>query len=148
MQSSGRNPPANREIMEAEETELKKAEEALARLSTFPEQNPNPVIETDLAGKVTYVNPVAQERFPDLQTTGLGHPVLQGLDTSISALQQGDRESLLRELEIGGRTYEQRTVYMAQSKLVRIYAHDITELRRAEQALSRLATFPEQNLIP
>ena len=134
--------------METDQTELQKAEKELARLSTFPEQNPNPVIETDPFGNVTYVNPAARERFPDLATSGLEHPILQDLESVIGRLGQGEDESHRRELEIAGRIYEQRTVYMAENALVRIYAHDITDLRRAEQALSRLATFPEQNPNP
>ena len=60
--------------LEARETEHKRLEETLARLATFPEQNPNPVIETDVLGHVTYLNPVAKEHFPDLATAGLQHP--------------------------------------------------------------------------
>ena len=134
--------------METNHTELRKAEEELSRLSTFPEQNPNPVIETDPLGNVTYLNPAARERFADLPTSGLEHPILKDLESIIARLEQGEDESLRRELEIDDRIYEQRTVYMPENALVRIYAHDITELRRAEQALSRLATFPEQNPNP
>ncbi len=132
----------------AREAELKRAEEALGRLATFPEQNPNPVIETDLAGKVTYLNPVARARFPDLSTAGLAHPMLNDLESIIGSLEEGEEESNLRELEVEGHVYEQKTTYMASNNLVRIYAYDITELKRAEEALRRLATFPEQNPNP
>lgn len=43
-------------------------EETFVRLASFPEYNPDPIIEIDLEGKVTYLNPLARERFPDLVT--------------------------------------------------------------------------------
>tara|TARA_Y100001960_G_C13982222_1_gene498178 strand:- start:18 stop:425 length:408 start_codon:yes stop_codon:yes gene_type:complete len=70
---------------------------ALERLATFPEQNPNPVIETDPQGQVTYLNPAARERFPDLPTSGKYHPVLEDLEGVIERLQSGSEESALRE---------------------------------------------------
>ena len=134
--------------LETRETELKQAEASLARLATFPEQNPNPVIETDLEGKVTYLNPMARQRFPDLESAGLEHPILDGLESAIRTLREAEEDSLLRELQIGGYTYEQKTTFMAENNLVRIFAYDITELKQAEASLARLATFPEQNPNP
>jgi signal transduction histidine kinase len=119
----------------AREAELKRAEESLGRLATFPEQNPNPVVETDLGGKVTYLNPAAQERFPDLSTAGLAHPVLDGLESIIRSLEESEEESYVRELEVGGYIYEQKTTYMGSNNIVRIYAHNITELKRLQKQL-------------
>ncbi|MBT7858728.1 MAG: hypothetical protein HN712_00400, partial [Gemmatimonadetes bacterium] len=62
--------------LEAREEQFKQAEASLARLATYPEQNPNPVIETDLDGVVTYRNPAAIAHFPDLSTAGIAHPLL------------------------------------------------------------------------
>ena len=139
-----------RRVAESErrEEQLRQAEASLARLATFPEQNPNPVIETDLEGVVTYLNPSAKARFPDLASVGLDHPVLAGLDSILKKLGGGEEESSQAELEIDGRIYEQKITYMAQSSVVRIFASDITELRQAEASLARLATFPEQNPNP
>ncbi|MFT5086426.1 MAG: signal transduction histidine kinase [Candidatus Latescibacterota bacterium] len=134
--------------LEARETEHKRLEETLARLATFPEQNPNPVIETDVLGHVTYLNPVAKEHFPDLATAGLQHPILEGLESTIHTFKEGQIGSFLRELELGDRIYEQKTTYMAQTHIVRIFVHEITELKRLEETLARLATFPEQNPNP
>lgn len=44
--------------------------------ASFPEMNPNPVLEADFEGTVHYLNPGAKERFPDLQTLGVRHPWL------------------------------------------------------------------------
>ncbi|MHC5830249.1 MAG: EAL domain-containing protein, partial [Nostoc sp.] len=41
-------------------------ESALARLASFPELIPNPIVEMDFEGTVTYVNPAAALKFPKL----------------------------------------------------------------------------------
>ena len=108
---------------------------ALARLASFPEQNPDPVIEVDLRGTVTYLNPAAEQRFPDLRQKGLSHAMLEGLPAIGAALKDGQEEALHRELEIEGFTYLQKITYVADSDLVRIFAHDLTEHVKAEEAV-------------
>ena len=49
-------------------TKEKRAEEKLQQLASLPDDNPLPIVEADLEGKVTYVNPEASSRFPDLRT--------------------------------------------------------------------------------
>ena len=111
----------------------KQAEQALSRLASFPEQNPNPVIETNLTGKVTYYNPAAKTLFPDLEKKGHLHPILSGLEPIIVACQTGDRESVTtRELKIDGAIYEQKICCVEQSELVRIFTYDLTDRVRAE----------------
>ena len=134
--------------LESKEKEYRKTEELLTLLASFPRQNPNPVIEIGLDGTVSYLNPVAWERFPDLVDIGLGHPILEGLESIIQSLREGGQDFILRELEIGDLIYEQRILYVAESHLIRIFAHDITEFKRTEEKLVRLASFPEQNPDP
>ncbi len=106
----------------------------IGRLVSFPEQNPDPVIEVDLDGAVTYLNPVAQERFPDLAEKGLSHPLLSELPVIIAALEAG-QEWFLRELELDGFSYEQKITIVDGSDLIRIFAPDVTERKQAEAAV-------------
>ena len=115
-------------------TERKKAEEALVRLASFPEHNPDPVVETDFNGNITYLNPLARERFPDLEGAGLQHALLEGLGSIVSELKEGGAESIVREIEIGGSVYDRKVTHVSESGIVRIFAHDITERKRAEEA--------------
>ncbi|MBE3088111.1 MAG: GAF domain-containing protein, partial [Chloroflexi bacterium] len=46
-------------------TERHNAEEERNRLASFPEMNPTPILEVNGEGKVTYMNRVARQRFPD-----------------------------------------------------------------------------------
>ena len=63
----------------ADITDRKTIETALARLSSFPERNPTPIIEIDAGGHILYCNPGAARLFPDLKVND--HPFLSGLGT-------------------------------------------------------------------
>ena len=50
------------------------SEKDIRRLSTFPEQNPNPVLEFDYTKeKFTYKNPAAKKHFEDLDLLEKNH---------------------------------------------------------------------------
>ena len=64
---------------ESEERQRSDAEQLANRLASFPEYNPNPVVETDLDGNVTYLNPAAQELFGERYARGSFHPLARDL---------------------------------------------------------------------
>ena len=134
--------------LEKLEDQHRHAEELLAVLATFPKQNPNPVIETDLSGRIRYLNPAARERFPELEDGSVDHPMLTGLGAIIRGFEQGEADTFIRDLEVSGSTYQQRIVHLEETDIVRIFANDITDLKRTEEKLVRLASFPEQNPDP
>jgi PAS domain S-box-containing protein len=107
-------------------TEHKRAEQELARLASFPEQSPNPIIETDEEGVVTYFNPAARVEFPDLMT-GATHPILEGLKSAAITLRREQKRALAREITSGKKIFEQHLSSVPGSHLVRSYLVDITE---------------------
>jgi PAS domain S-box-containing protein len=116
-------------------TENKKAEETIEQLSSFPTVNPMPIVETDIAGRVLYMNPAAKRLFPDLPKIGGRHPLLAGLSSAVNELKSGRKEWVLRQVEVDGAWYEQ-TIFMVEGgSRIRIYATDITENRQTQQAL-------------
>ena len=115
--------------------EQRETEETLAWLASFPDQDPNPVIEIDLDGKVTYLNPVTTMRFPDLPETEFQHPILEGV-LSIIALLKGRKVKIVtREIAIDGSVYEQKIKYLQDRNLIRIFVRDITECKQTEESL-------------
>ena len=116
-------------------TERIKMEKALVRLASFPELNPNPVVEVDLAGEVSYLNPAAKRLFPDLQMTGLQHPWLVGLESLAERFEQQNERFHIRELRIGDTWYQQTIHYVPEGKRLRIYCLDITDRKQAEEAV-------------
>ena len=118
-----------------ESSERRHAEGALSRLASFPELNPNPVVEVDLTGHVYYLNPAAEQLFPDLQTAGLQHPWLTGLEALAEMFENGRKSSHVREVKIGDFWFEQAIYYVLEGERMRIYGLDITERKQAEEAI-------------
>lgn len=113
--------------------ERKRVAEELARLASFPELNPNPILEVDLAGQMTYSNPAARTEFPDLAERGLQHPLLAEAPAILAELRQKHRLSHMRELAVGSRVYEQQFYYIQGDRVARSYVQDITERKQIEQ---------------
>jgi diguanylate cyclase (GGDEF)-like protein len=110
-------------------------------LASFPKLTPNPVIELDSAGDVTYANPVAEKLFPDLVATGQSHPLLRGLAEPIDELRRNRLLSeIVHEAVVGEATYELHVSCVPEIDLIRVYGLDISQRKRAEQEIYLLAT--------
>ncbi|MFL5762954.1 MAG: SpoIIE family protein phosphatase [Bacteroidia bacterium] len=116
----------------------------IGRLASFPEQNPNPVIEINMeSGLITYSNPAALRYFPDLAEKNSRHPLFQTL------LDRLDKRSDFNcEVTVGKSIFEQKIYFIQNSELVRVYSTDVTEQKQVEKKLANLALFPEQNPNP
>jgi diguanylate cyclase (GGDEF)-like protein len=110
-------------------------EEALARLASFPELNPNPIVEVNITGTITYLNPAAARQFPELYELGANHPLLRDLVNSVSDLQNDSQEAFVREVEVNGLVFEQFIHYIRGSELIRSYVADITERKRSQELI-------------
>ncbi len=117
-------------ISEPENTE-ELGDLALARMASFPELIPNPIIELDLTGQITYLNPAALTRFSNLQSQGITHPILSGFPDLV---HEQPHESFVREISFDQATFEQAVHYLPQSELIRIFITDITERKQIEIA--------------
>ncbi len=122
-------------------TERRLSEQESARLASIALLSPTPIIETDLAGQVRYLNPEAMRLLPDLQEMGAEHPFLVGL-RSLTTILQGEG-SLRREVKIDEVYYEQVLHYLPEIECLRIYAFDITERKQAEEQLIHNAFYDQ-----
>lgn len=113
----------------------------LDRLAAFPEQNPNLVIETDMSGRVTYLNPEAASRFPELRDESPTHPLLAGIPDFVAGFRASGLEFESREVTVGGEVFEQKVCYTPAGgySVIRVYSHDITALKNAERQVTELA---------
>src|SRR6202453_3060071 len=126
--------------------ERTKAEEKSVWLASFPERNPSHIVELDLAtGIIHYMNPFTLQWLPDLQSQGLRHPWLAGLQDAATVLLERHGEPLQREIAVGGRYYAQTINYIPETKRVRVYGNDITERKQVESAAARLAAIVESS---
>ncbi|MDJ0533056.1 MAG: ATP-binding protein [Xenococcaceae cyanobacterium MO_207.B15] len=103
---------------------------AIARLASFPELISNPIIEINLQGKITYLNPSAIRQFPQLKAMGIEHPLLSELPDLV---QQQPENSFVREISLDRAVFEQSVHYLPQSDLIRSFLTDISPRKRAER---------------
>jgi PAS domain S-box-containing protein len=117
-------------------TERKQIEATIARLASFPELDPWPVVEMDATGGLQYMNPAARRLFPDLGLHGFRHPWLAGLETVASACAVGGSDAEFREVTIGHQTFQQLVYCVGEVRGIRVYGLDITKRKRTEAALN------------
>ena len=121
-------------------TKEKRAEERLQQLASLPDDNPLPIVETDLEGKVSYVNPEASSRFPDLREGDGLHPLLAKLPDAIKKLGEGIVPRVVEEVQVGDSTYELHVCCVPSGRFVRVFAFDISDRHEAmHDALTGLA---------
>jgi len=111
----------------------KRAEEALEIASRLPKENPSPVIRLDQEGIISYANPAA-ERL--LAIWGLAPGDMapgQIAEPARHVLAKGNKQDL--ELPVGNQTYAVDIAAVNHSNYVNLYFSDITDRKRAEEAL-------------
>lgn len=118
-------------------TERKRAEKELIKLSSFPELNPNPIVEIDSKGHIEYINPAAKNIFPDLEKLGLKHPFLEGLFDSISVVSKEGKNTFQCETQAGNRYFVEDIHITKDTGSIRIYGLDITERKNMENEIKK-----------
>ena len=120
--------------------ERQQGQQEILRLASFPRLNPDPVIELDSSGEVTYLNPAAEKLFPEMMSQGMQHPMLDGLQNMFAAFWKGELRETVREVEVGSATYEQRVYFVPESELIHITVLDITERKEREEKIEKFNT--------
>lgn len=104
----------------------------LLRLASFPELSPNPIVEISFEGRLIYLNPAANLKFPTLQQDALAHPIIRGL---LENSNNTEGSLLLREIVVNDEVFEQYVHYLSDNRSIRSYIFDVTERKRTEQKL-------------
>ena len=116
---------------------LENSKKELTRLVSFPELNPNPVVEVDSEGRVSYLNPAAKQLLPDLQTFGCHEGWLAHLEPLAERVKNGSSRSHVREIKIGDNWYEQKIYFVPENNHIRIYGYNISDRKRMEEEISK-----------
>lgn len=116
----------------------RQAEERIAHLATFPQMNPNPVVEMSATGKITYMNPEALRRFPDMATALGDHPYLAGWEDAVRKFRTGEAQDLVREVNVGDTWYSQSVSWVQPTRSIRFYGSDITQRKLDEIEKQRI----------
>jgi len=132
-------PKGSSSVMSSSLNKHEQGEQRRTQLASFPEANPNPVIEVDAAGSPTYLNPAARVKFPSLSSNGTWHPILEGITSLMALLHRKKRKFLTREIKVDDAMYDQKIAIIPGSGGTRIYMNDITERKGREDILQDLA---------
>jgi PAS domain S-box-containing protein len=119
-------------------TGLKRAEQQVRRLASFPAQNPAPVIEISLTREITYANPAS---YSALRLLGMPEDpaafLPEDTDGIIRSVRQGNPGPFYREVSAGGGLFGETIAYSPEFSAIRIYAHDITNRAQITRALEQ-----------
>ncbi|MHB8085761.1 MAG: PAS domain S-box protein [Dehalococcoidia bacterium] len=116
-------------------TRRKKADAEIAHLASFPENNPNLVIEINSDGKISYMNPAARLLYPDMASLGMSHPFLAGAEDLHKEFRDGKTRTITRQLKIADTWWQQTILLDSSVGNIRLYGSDITERELANQNL-------------
>jgi len=133
------NRPVGHSIISTDVTERRRAEEQIRHLATFPQLSPLPIIEMDLAGKVTYENAAMGRVLRDAEMTDTAGMLPTDMGRVLRTLQEKPGSTVFREVLAGSRTFEVSIFQPRGIDCYRLYAIDLTERKRAEERQRVLA---------
>jgi PAS domain S-box-containing protein len=118
-------------------TDRKLVEERYIRLASFPAFIPNPVVEVDLNGNITYTNPATKRVFPNIEQKGLNQPFFSDWENIISAFKGkiSMDYSFGREVKLGEHWYLQQFSFIPIGPRIRAIVINIDDKKRAEEDL-------------
>ena len=113
-------------------TERKRASQEIARLASFPQLNPNPVLEVDNAGNITFTNPAALETARKLGLQDVKPFLPADLREILQATGEKGERQFYREVEVKGTVFAAHIHFAPQFQVTRLFLLDITDRKRAE----------------
>jgi len=116
-------------------TKRERAEAEISHLASFPELNPNPVLEINSEGNVLYANQAAKTDFPLMVQGQKGQYLMELIDL----IQKEKVQLVTRDIGVGDAWYEQTLAYVPSTKTYFLYGRNITARKIAEDEL-RLRT--------
>ncbi len=111
------------------------------RLSFISKNNPNPLVKLNLQGEVIYLNPAAEECFPDIHEKKHEHGVLEDIIELVAKVSE-EQMFEKRQVCVDKRVYMQYVMpinFVRNGKQmidsVMLYQHDITDQKQVESYL-------------
>ncbi len=117
-------------------TDRQQREREIQRLASFPQLNPNPILEVDTSGRITYFNQAARE-----VVTGLGPPAKlrdllpADLEQILLAIKRTGETRFQREVQVKDTVYLQSISCVEPFETIRLYGIDITRRKHGETAV-------------
>ncbi len=115
-------------------TERKRMEELTAHLASFPRMNPNPVIEVDSSGQITFFNPATLKILATLgmEKTDIAVFLPSDMEGILASCNSLNETNLYREVVIKDRTFGENISWIPKFQVARFYPLDITARKKEE----------------
>lgn len=115
-------------------------EEKIRYLASFPELDPNPVVELDVSGRVTFCNSAASDVLgPDHREDDLKNFLPRDIKSLFRELSGTKTTQFYRQVHVKGKVFAENIYLNPQLKLLRIYAVDISEAKKAKILYAKLS---------
>ena len=129
--------PESMTVLFRDITERRQAEETTRRFASFPQLNPNPILETNASGEIVFCNPaslrILEELALEKEDCSLFLP--EDLDTILRDWDKKTSMTVFREVIVKDRIFSGTVQLVPEFKAARIYSHEITTRKQAEEAL-------------
>ena len=102
--------------------------------NSLAELSPQPIVEIDLYGNITYINSAGIVNFKDIHHQKLNHPLLNNL---IAQYHQGSENIITREIQVNNKIFWQTAHYLPEKRVIRNYITDISNQKSAEAELQQ-----------
>ena len=127
-------------------TEAQQAAEEIQRLASFPQMNPQPILEMDIDGRITFYNQAALEVLGEMgKAADLSKFLPDDLQEILAKAKQTGERHFQREVVVNGVVFFESIYFAEQFNALRLYAVDITERKRAEEEMQRALQEAEQH---
>lgn len=109
--------------------------EAQQRLLVLTELYPNPIVEINQLGEVTYVNQAARMQFPDLYDNKSNHMVLEGITDFVKESLQENSSFVVfeREVKMADCIFEEQIFSIPKNNRAYMFLNDITKRKKMER---------------
>ena len=95
----------------------------LIHLASFPELMPYPIVEINLSGSISYINPIAIANFPQLKLLDKKHPLINELPKLV---KEKAVDHFVREIKLEEKILEQLVQFIAERQTIRVFIIDIS----------------------
>ncbi len=121
-------------------SERKEAERQIEHLALFPKENPNPTLEVNASGKITFANQAVQKVLKDLHLREEDAKLFvpEDLIAVLKNRNKKNRRVISRLVTIKDRIFGETIYFTPRLDYARIYASDVTERKKIEEKNQQL----------
>ena len=130
-------------------TESKNTQDEIAIISRMPEENPNPVMRLTVDGRVLYANPAGLPLVEDWKQEAehRARAIPEELQNAITEAFTSNEKTEV-EIEHRGMFFSCTLAPIREAGYVNLYGKDVTERKRAADALTRERELPSELTLP